>query len=56
MKKEERDYRSLERASMFSIFAPLDEREPPQHDDESRVIISGRGAGMIAPKRRRRRP
>ena len=28
-KEEERDYRSLERASMYSIFAPLDEQEPP---------------------------
>jgi hypothetical protein len=30
MRKEERDYRSLERESMYSIFAPLDEHEPPE--------------------------
>jgi hypothetical protein len=29
MGKEERDYRSLERKSMYSIFAPLAEDEPP---------------------------
>ena len=56
MKKDERDYRSLERERMYSIFAPLDEHEPPQHQDEPRVIISGRGAWMIARKPRRRRP
>jgi hypothetical protein len=28
-KREERDYRSLERRSMYSIFAPLDEDPPP---------------------------
>ncbi len=56
MRKQERDYRILERERMFRIFAPLDESEPPQHSDESRVIISGRGAWMIASKPRRRRP
>ena len=30
MPKEERDYRSLERESMYSIFAPLDEDAPPE--------------------------
>jgi len=55
-RKEERDYRSLERDRMFKIFAPLDESEPPQHSEESRVIISGRGAWMIASKPRKRRP
>ena len=29
-KEEERDYRSLERESMYSIFGPLDEQETPQ--------------------------
>ena len=29
-KEEERDYRSLERESMYSIFAPLDENAPPE--------------------------
>ena len=29
-KDEERDYRSLERESMYSIFAPLDENAPPE--------------------------
>jgi hypothetical protein len=29
MRKEERDYRSLERRSMYSIFAPLED-EPPR--------------------------
>jgi len=56
MRKQERDYRSLERERMFKIFAPLDESELPQHLEESRVIISGRGAWMIASKPRRRRP
>ena len=56
MRKEERDYRSLERERMLKIFAPLDESELPQHFDESRVIISGRGAWMIARRPRRRRP
>jgi hypothetical protein len=56
MRKEERDLRILERRRMYSIFAPLDETEPPQQSDESKVIISGRGAWMIAPKPRRRRP
>jgi hypothetical protein len=56
MRKEERDYRSLERERMYTIFAPLDESEPPQHSDEARVIISGRGAWMIASKPRTRRP
>jgi len=56
MRKEERDYRSLERDRMFKIFAPLDESEPPQHSEEARVIISGRGAWMIASKPRKRRP
>jgi hypothetical protein len=56
-KKDERDYRSLERERMYSIFAPLDERDAPQGPDESRVIISGRGAWMLVDKpRRRRRP
>ena len=56
IRKEERDYRILERERMFRIFAPLDESEPAQHSDEPRVIISGRGAWMIASKPRRRRP
>ena len=56
MRKEERDYRSLERERMYRIFAPLDETEPPQHSDECRVIISGRGAWMIALKPLKRRP
>jgi len=56
MRKEERDLRILERERMYSIFAPLDENEPPQHSEESKVIISGRGAWMIAPKPRKRRP
>jgi len=56
MRKEERDYRSLERERMFRIFAPLDETEPPQHSHEPRVIISGRGAWMIEAKPRKRRP
>ena len=30
MRKEERDFRSLERRSMYSIFAPLDDQEPPE--------------------------
>lgn len=55
-RKEERDYRSLERVRMYSIFKPLDETEPPQPDpDESRVIISGRGVWMITSKPRKRR-
>ena len=58
VKKDERDYRSLERKRMYSISAPLDETERPQGPDEPRVIISGRGAWMIAEKtpRTRRRP
>jgi hypothetical protein len=56
MRKEERDYRSLERERMYRIFSPLDESEPPQPSDESRVIISGRGAWMIARKPHKRRP
>jgi hypothetical protein len=55
-RKDERDYRSLERERMYSIFKPLDENEPPQHQDEPRVIISGRGAWMIASRPRKRRP
>jgi len=55
-RKEERDYRSLERERMLKIFAPLDESEPPQHSDECRVIISGRGAWMMAAQPRKRRP
>ena len=57
MKKEERDYRSLDRERMYSIFSPLDGREAPQPGpDEPRVIISGRGAWMLANRQRRRRP
>jgi hypothetical protein len=56
VRKDDRDYRSLDRERMYSIFKPLDEHEPPQHQDESRVIISGRGAWMIGPKPPKRRP
>ncbi len=55
-KKDERDYRILGRERMYRIFAPLDELEAPLHQDEARVIISGRGAWMISSKPRRRRP
>jgi hypothetical protein len=56
MRKEERDYRILERKRMYSIFSPLDETEPPQGPDEPRVIISGRGAWILMPTPRKRRP
>jgi len=56
MRKDEREYRILERKRMYSIFSPLDETEPPaQGQDEPRVIISGRGAWMMAPEPRKRR-
>ncbi len=57
MRKEERDYRSLERKRMYSIFAPLDEDEPPQGPREPKVIIGGHGVTfMVVNRQRRRRP
>lgn len=55
-KKEERDYRILERKSTYSIFAPLDEHEPPQAPGEPKVIIGGHGVTfMVVNKPRKRR-
>ncbi len=57
MRKEERDYRILERKRMYSIFAPLDEDEPPQGPREPKVIIGGHGVTfMVVNRQRRRRP
>jgi hypothetical protein len=39
MHKEERDFRSLERKSMYSIFAPLDD-EPPQRSRKQRRSLA----------------
>ena len=51
IRKEERDYRILERERMFRIFAPLDESEPPQHSDEPRVIIPVEKEDRVEPIR-----
>ena len=40
MRKEERDFRSLERESMYSIFAPLDETEPPRRTKRPRKLLA----------------
>jgi hypothetical protein len=57
MRKEQRDYRILERERMYSIFAPLDEHEPPQVPREPKVIIGGHGVTfMVVQKQRKRRP
>jgi hypothetical protein len=59
---EERDLRSLERASMYSIFKPLDEEERVsrklQAEDEMMPTNAGRLAvwGFLRRARRRRRP
>ena len=39
MRKEERDLRSLERQSMYSIFAPLDD-EPPRRSKKQRKPLN----------------
>ena len=40
MRKEERDFRSLERESMYSIFAPLDDSDPPRPPRKRRKVLS----------------
>jgi hypothetical protein len=40
MRKEERDYRSLERESMYSIFGPLDEQEPPARPPRRKRLLT----------------
>ena len=40
VRKDERDYRSLERESMYSIFAPLDEQEPPQRPPRRKRLLT----------------
>jgi hypothetical protein len=40
MRKEERDLRSLERQSMYSIFAPLDDDEPPRRSKKQRKPLN----------------
>ena len=40
MRKEERDYRCLERQSMYSIFAPLDETEPPERPKKRKPFVT----------------
>jgi hypothetical protein len=40
MRKEERDFRSLERESMYSIFAPLDDTEPPPRANKPRKLLA----------------
>ena len=39
-KAEERDYRSLERESMYSIFAPLDENAPPEKPRRRKRLLT----------------
>ena len=39
-RKEERDYRSLERESMYSIFGPLDEQEPPERPRKRKRLLT----------------
>ena len=39
-KEEERDYRSLERESMYSIFAPLDETAPPEKPRQRKRLLT----------------
>lgn len=57
---EERDLRSLERASMYSIFGPLDENEPVprrlQLEDKAMPTKAGELAvwGFLRRARRRR--
>ena len=40
MRKEERDYRSLERESMYSIFGPLDGQEPPERPRKRKRLLT----------------
>jgi hypothetical protein len=40
MRKEERDYRSLERQSMYSIFAPLEEESPPRRPRKRKLLAN----------------
>ena len=40
MGKEERDFRSLERESMYSIFAPLDDSDLPRTSRKPRKLLS----------------
>jgi hypothetical protein len=40
MRKEERDYRSLERRSMYSIFAPLSDQDPPRQPKRRRRLLT----------------
>jgi hypothetical protein len=39
-KEEERDYRSLERESMYTIFAPLDGHEPPEKPRKRKRLLT----------------
>ncbi|HEY3193769.1 MAG TPA: hypothetical protein VGK42_00860 [Candidatus Dormibacteraeota bacterium] len=39
MRKDERDYRSLERRSMYSIFAPLEDTGPPRRQGKARRLV-----------------
>ena len=40
MRKEERDFRILERESMYSIFAPLDDTDPPRRRTKPRKLLA----------------